>query len=242
MSNSMSHWKIFAWLCLAVGALLVSGWTVAPNAPSPTPTYDPLAVPVLPKNPSDFERGKYLYYFHCMPCHGDLGQGLTSDFRSVWEEHSNCWERGCHAGRPKDEGFPIPTVIPAVIGAENPLIGFRDLASLTRYLHDTHPPQRPGRLKDGEYAALAVYLWEANNRPLPIASVTQPGGAPTVTATAAPSTTATPTISLTPLQPTRTQTAAPEANPRLGLIPLIILMMVLLSGALVFLARRKRRG
>ena len=103
-----------------------------------------------------------------MPCHGDVGQGLTDAFRMIWEEdHRNCWERGCHGGRPKDEGFPVPTLIPAIISPDDLLVKYPDLESLVTYLHDTHPPQRPGKLENDEYRALAIFLWVSNNKPLP---------------------------------------------------------------------------
>jgi hypothetical protein len=154
-----------------IAATQVALWDVQPGfahssgLPSPSPTYDPLQVPVLPENASESEFGKYLYYFHCMPCHGDLGQGLTDDFRQVWvEDHQNCWGRGCHGGRPQDEGFPIPTVVPVVISEADALPRFGDFASLQNYLHDTHPPQYPGKLADHEYLALTAYLWESNQK------------------------------------------------------------------------------
>ena len=155
----------------------LSGLAVSPYAhplrqatiqpPSPSPTYDPLAIPTLPAHPTQFDLGKSLYYYHCMPCHGDLGQGLTDDFRKVWEEdHQNCWGRGCHGGRQEDEGFPIPTFIPGIISDQDSLSRYRKFEDLRGYLHDTHPPQYPGRLAEDEYQALTAYLWEANQKPV----------------------------------------------------------------------------
>ncbi len=134
---------------------------------TPTPTYDPLKEPELPENPSEIEYGEYLYYYHCMPCHGDLGQGLTDEFRQVWvEDHQNCWARGCHGGKPRDEGFPIPTYIPGVISEDDALPGFISINDLNTYMHQTHPPQYPGGLADDEYHALTAYLWARNNKPV----------------------------------------------------------------------------
>jgi cytochrome c len=63
----------------------------------PSPTVDRLAIPVLPDHPTQVEIGKNVYYYHCMPCHGDKGQRLTSEWRSQWvDDHQNCWGRGCH--------------------------------------------------------------------------------------------------------------------------------------------------
>ena len=155
--------------------------------PTPSPTYDPLAIPTLPANPTQFDIGKSLYYYHCMPCHGDVGQGLTDAWRMVWEEdHRNCWDRGCHAGRPKDEGFPIPTIVPAIISQDDLLGNYPDLESLAAYLHDTHPPQKPGKLKDDEYRALAIFLWVSNNRPLPAGGDASPAVKPSPAPTDTP--------------------------------------------------------
>jgi hypothetical protein len=101
-----------------------------------------------------------------MTCHGDRGQGLTDEFRGIWEpEHQNCWGRGCHAGRPGDEGFPIPTVVPALVD-ENHLKRFVSLQELNDFLKATHPPQSPGVLKTEEYHAIALFVFTMNGRPL----------------------------------------------------------------------------
>ncbi|MGE5251558.1 MAG: hypothetical protein ACM3QS_15255 [Bacteroidota bacterium] len=153
--------------------------TAAAPAVSPTPTYDPLAEPPLPPNPTELELGRNLYWHWCMPCHGDRGQGLTDEFRLTWEpDHQDCWRRGCHGGRPKDEGFPIPTAVPA-LRAANGLARFASLQDLDAYLASTHPPQRPGSLKPEEYQAIALHVFALNDRSPVSAS-------PTPTSTPAP--------------------------------------------------------
>jgi hypothetical protein len=174
------------------------------SLPSPvsSPTYDPLAIPTLPANPTQFDLGQNLYFYNCMPCHGDTGQGLTDAFRMVWEDdHRNCWERGCHGGRPQDEGFPVPTVVPAIISPADLLAEYPDLESLVDYLHETHPPQRPGKLKPDEYRALAVFLWVSNNRLLPAGSDSSQAVQPSPIPTDTPR----------PASPTSTQPATPSA-------------------------------
>lgn len=169
------------WTAANAGAARLAGEAQAAGL-TPTPTYDPLKEPVLPKDPSREEYGAYLYYYHCMPCHGDLGQGLTDDFRAVWvEDHQDCWNRGCHGGRPKDEGFPIPTYVPRVIAESDALGRFSRLEDLEAYLRQTHPPQYPGKLAEAEYAALSAYLWSGNHKPaasldlqLPSTQITTP--------------------------------------------------------------------
>src|SRR5574338_428699 len=135
-------------------------------AVSPTPTYDPLAEPPLPENPTEYELGRNLYWHWCMTCHGDKGQGLTDEFRGIWdEEHQNCWGRGCHAGHPGDTGFPIPTVVPALV-SDARLAEFASIQELSAFLKATHPPQSPGILKDEEYHAIARFIFTLNERSL----------------------------------------------------------------------------
>jgi hypothetical protein len=160
------------------------------NSVSPTPTYDPLAEPPLPPNPTEFELGRNLYWHWCMPCHGDQGQGLTDEFRGIWEaDHQNCWGRGCHSGRPEDSGFPIPTLVPALVNFDQ-LARFSSLQDLIDYLRNTHPPQSPGSLRSEEYHAIALFVFTMNGR-LPIN--TSP------TASSAPVSSSTPVLSEEPI-------------------------------------------
>jgi mono/diheme cytochrome c family protein len=140
--------------------------TIAQQTISLTPTYDPLVEPPLPENPTEFELGRNLYWHWCMTCHGDRGQGLTDEFRRIWEpEHQNCWSRGCHAGRPGEGGFPIPTVVPALVD-ETCLVQFASVQELSDFLKATHPPQSPGILKNEEYHAIALFVFSLNGRSL----------------------------------------------------------------------------
>lgn len=218
------------------------------QSPSPSPTYDPLAVPTLPQNPTEFDRPKNLYYYHCMPCHGDVGQGLIDSWRMVWEEdHRNCWGRGCHGGRIKDEGFPIPTVVPAIIGPTGLLAKYPDLTSLVNYLYETHPPQKPGKLKDDEYLALAVFLWVSNNRPLPVGNISSPtrqaSPAFSATLTNSPSI-STPQLTLTGFtglaNPTLSQPLAPASTLPFWFIPLAVVISLILLILFLHLLRRTR--
>ncbi|HSA99843.1 MAG TPA: hypothetical protein VLE49_04280 [Anaerolineales bacterium] len=132
-----------------------------------TPTYDPFVEPPLPPNPTEYELGRNLYWHWCMTCHGDRGQGLTDEFRGIWDpEHQNCWGRGCHSGRRGEMGFPIPTVVPALVN-ENRLAQFSSQQQLADYLEATHPPQSPGVLKREEYQAIALFVFTMNGR-LPV--------------------------------------------------------------------------
>jgi cytochrome c len=108
-----------------------------------------------------------------MPCHGDKGQGLTAEFRSLYVEDANCWARGCHGGRVGDKGFPIPTSVPAIISSSGDLPPFATADQLFNYLRTTHPPQHPGFLSDDDYWAMTAYLLFENGR-LPAGTVLGP--------------------------------------------------------------------
>ncbi len=156
----------FSWLGIGLLLSLLEN-NILPEIPAqqaiPTPTIDRLALPVLSEHPSQVETGSSIYYYHCMPCHGDQGQGLTDEWRAVWEEdHQDCWASGCHSIRDADEVFTIPTVIPPVIGSIALENRFSIPEKLFEYLRVTHPPQSPGILKDDEYWALTAYLLAKN--------------------------------------------------------------------------------
>jgi hypothetical protein len=143
-----------------------------PAGASPTPTYDPFAEPPLPANPTELELGRNLYWHWCMPCHGDRGQGLTDEFRGYWvADHQNCWARGCHNIHGDNMGFPIPTIVPGIVQDDH-LAQFATLQEFTGFLKATHPPQSPGVLKDGEYHAVAVFVFTMNGRAADFASPT----------------------------------------------------------------------
>lgn len=166
---------------LAVVTLTLCSWAGShalgaspPDTPSPAasqaaqmPEGDRLAIPVLPESPTQVDIGRNLYYYHCMPCHGDRGQGLTDEWREAWvKDHQNCWGRGCHAARSEMEAFYIPRTIPAVIGSPPVLGAFQQAEDLFAFLRATQPPQRPGALTDAEYWALTDFLLHENGRPL----------------------------------------------------------------------------
>ncbi len=161
---------------------------------SGTPTIDPLDEPPLPEHPTEFELGRNLYWHWCMTCHGDKGQELTDEFRGIWdEEHQNCWGRGCHAGHNNDMGFPIPTVVPALV-SDSHLAQFTSVGALFDFLKATHPPQSPGILKDEEYHAIAIFVFMMNGRSLitiPVTDTATPTSIPTSSLPAAPEPTTT---------------------------------------------------
>lgn len=158
-----SVWWVLPILILA---LLCFASPIRSEGPTvPTPTLDRLATPVVPENPTPVDLGRQVYYLHCMTCHGDVGQGLTEEWRDVWvDDHRNCWAKGCHGGRPQDEGFPLPQIVPAIIGPGANSMQFASSSELEAYLLQTHPPQRPGALDKVEYEEVTAFLWHENRR------------------------------------------------------------------------------
>ena len=189
---------------------------------SPTPTYDPFAEPPLPPNPTEYELGRNLFWKWCMACHGDKGQGLTDEFRGMWvPDHQDCWARGCHTGRRDDTGFPIPTVVPALVSDVH-LAEFSSLQELADFLKATHPPQSPGILKDDEYHAIAFFVFTMNERLLAEPSLTVPH-VPTVTETLLPS-------------------EEPDTNPYPLLATILLILTLVAVTAFLLIRRLRDRG
>lgn len=185
-----------------------------------TPTCDPLAEPPLPENPTEFELGRNLYWHWCMPCHGDRGQGLTDEFRAIWEpDHQNCWERGCHGGQGLEEGFPIPTIVPGIVN-ETRLAHFAVVQELSSYLENTHPPQSPGILESREYQVIALFVFTMNGRSLIEIPVTR-----------------TPASDLTP-----TPVSHSEPTSRSFPVSAVIMAAVLLAGGYILAGKKAKFG
>ena len=133
----------------------------APTA-SPLGTRDRLAQPTLPASPSQADQGAQVYWLSCLPCHGDLGQGLTDEFRMTYPpEDRNCWESGCHGERPYENGFQLPVRVPAVVGADA-LQKFSDAAALQAYIKAAMPFWKPGSLTDDDAWAVTAFLLREN--------------------------------------------------------------------------------
>ena len=127
-----------------------------------TPTRDRLAQPTLPASPSQADHGAQVYWLSCLPCHGDLGQGLTDEFRAAYPpEDRNCWESGCHGERPYDNGFKLPASIPAVMGAGT-LQKFSSAAVLQAYIKAAMPFWKPGSLTEEDAWAVTAFILRQN--------------------------------------------------------------------------------
>jgi hypothetical protein len=123
---------------------------------------DRLAPPLMSDPPTQADLGHYVYYMSCMVCHGDRGQGLTEEWRTVLDPaDQNCWQSKCHAPNHPPEGFQIPRQSPAIMGA-GALGAYKTGADLYEYLRVKMPWSFPGLFADEEYWQLTAYLARAN--------------------------------------------------------------------------------
>lgn len=121
-----------------------------------------LQPPALPANPSQADQGAQTYYFVCMVCHGNVGQGLTPEWVAVIDMGAlSCWKSKCHGPAHPADGFALPKVVPAV---KSPAIqaSFQNAQSLHDFLQQKMPWQAPGSLKDEEYWQLTAFLLRMN--------------------------------------------------------------------------------
>jgi mono/diheme cytochrome c family protein len=129
---------------------------------SPATVRDRLAAPELPENPSQADLGSHTYWANCMACHGDRGQGLTEEFRTLYPpEDRNCWESGCHGPRPYENGFTLPAAVPALFGVGR-LSRFGDAARLQAFVSAAMPWHDPGSLSQEEYWQVTAFLLREN--------------------------------------------------------------------------------
>ena len=123
-----------------------------------TPFSNPTATP-----PTQGGNGANTFHVYCMPCHGDLGQGLTDEFRNreYPPEDVNCWKSGCHGARPYENGFTLPITIPMLIGP-GALAKFQTAQELYGFIRGAMPFNAPGSLTDTQYVNLTAFLLEGN--------------------------------------------------------------------------------
>jgi cytochrome c len=150
-----------------MAGLFFDGGIASPANQISTPTstlspFERLAEPTLPAQPSQADLGAQAFWLHCLPCHGDRGQGLTLEFRETYPpDEVNCWQSGCHGKRPYENGFTLPMTIPAVIG-ENALQKFSNAAVLQSYIFATMPYWKPGSLEQDDIWKITAFLLRAN--------------------------------------------------------------------------------
>jgi cytochrome c len=150
-----------------MAGLFFEGGTVSSENQIPTPTrtltaLERLAEPTVPAEPSQADLGAQDYWLYCLPCHGDRGQGLTDEFRETYPpDEVNCWQAGCHGKRPYENGFSLPTAIPAVI-AHDAVTKFTDAAQLNSYIRVAMPYWNPGTLTEEQAWRITAFILSEN--------------------------------------------------------------------------------
>jgi quinol-cytochrome oxidoreductase complex cytochrome b subunit/mono/diheme cytochrome c family protein len=131
--------------------------------PQATPTFDVqrLAKPEIADDHSEqLRKGSVIYWGVCMACHGDIGQGLTEEWRDAYgPQDRNCWQKGCHGTDHPPHGFHIPKnlIIPGVAGSAN-LTRFKNAQELHDFILANMPWWDPGQLTDEEAWQTTSYI------------------------------------------------------------------------------------
>jgi mono/diheme cytochrome c family protein len=116
----------------------------------------------LPPDAPQIDYGHEIYRLVCSACHGDIGQGLTPEWRSTWApEDQNCWQSKCHAANHPPEGFILP-VAPAInnLAKRGP---YPTALQLQAYIHAAMPWYKPGGLTDERAWQVTSYVLKLNN-------------------------------------------------------------------------------
>jgi len=131
--------------------------------PQPTPTFDlqRLEKPVVaPDNSEQLKKGSEIYWGICMACHGDVGQGLTEEWRDAFgTEDRNCWQSECHGPDHPPQGFLIPKdkLAPGVAGSSK-LTRFKNAQELHDYILANMPWWDPGQLTTEQTWQVTSYI------------------------------------------------------------------------------------
>jgi len=151
-------------LCLA--AVILAACAAPAPSPTPTATAAPTASPDRGTLSQQLDRGGPIFRLWCISCHGDVGQGLTDEFRATWPpQDQNCWQSKCHNVNHPPGGFVLPRTVPALVGP-TALSQFRTAADLKAFISAAMPFQEPGVLEDQDYWDLTALLLNMNHLPL----------------------------------------------------------------------------
>ena len=176
---------------LLIFFFLLTGCAVNSSEPPTMPPIGRTVGPQLSDNPDQAEKGSVIYWQVCMTCHGNLGQGLTLEWREQWGvDEMNCWQSKCHASNHPPQGFSFPQNCPAVVGP-TALSRFQNALDLFENIYQNMPWWNPGSLSEEEAWQLTAYLMkyngqlpnkvvldESNASIFPLHAATSPPGSP----------------------------------------------------------------
>jgi mono/diheme cytochrome c family protein len=158
------------------GVLIVLGTEIGePVSPAqttvtPTPTLRPkmgggsdwILLDRVPPGSPQIEYGREIYRLACSACHGDKGQGLTTEWRMTWAPNDrNCWQSKCHGVNHPPDGFFLPYSPPVTKIAHSNR--FPTALELQVYFQQTMPWEDPGSLLDERAWQVTAYVLKLNN-------------------------------------------------------------------------------
>jgi mono/diheme cytochrome c family protein len=133
----------------------------APRMPGKIGTGDNWIILDLPPDAAQIDYGREIYRLVCSACHGDIGQGLTPEWRSTWApEDQNCWQSKCHGDNHPPEGFTFP-VAPAINNLTRQS-KFATALQLQAYIHAAMPWYKPGGLTEERAWQVTAYVLHLN--------------------------------------------------------------------------------
>ena len=152
-------------LLAALVAILTLNYPVDAQEGVGTPTREAswLILPELPETATQADYGAEIYRLVCQDCHGNVGQGLTDEWRveAFAPEDQNCWQAKCHSGSHPIDGFVLPQYVPPVAG-EMALSRFNTSLELYNFIRAAMPYHNPGSLLESEYWQLTAFLVRLN--------------------------------------------------------------------------------
>lgn len=137
---------------------------------SATPTRESwIILPEMPETATQADYGAEIYRLVCRDCHGDVGQGLTEQWRmkGFAPDDQNCWQAKCHASTHPIDGFKMPQYVPPLAGAEA-LSRFNTSLDMFNYMRVAMPYHNPGSLLEREYWQLTAFIVQMNGLALPV--------------------------------------------------------------------------
>ncbi len=122
--------------------------------PPPPPTIFP---------PSQSDNGAQVFWGMCQDCHGDLGQGLTAEWRSTFAPDSqDCWASGCHGGDGAENSFTLPEAGAPVLAGPGALTRFSTAFELGTYIQQSMPLSPAGSITPDQAWELTAFLLDLN--------------------------------------------------------------------------------
>jgi len=152
---------LFLALLVVAPARLTAQWVGSTPTPA-MPAQRRLIRPTLPPSASQADAGAQVYTLVCSACHGDLGQGLTDEWRATWNpSDQNCWQSKCHGLNRPSDGFDLPRYVPPVVGPA--VLGrFRTALDLFGFIRQVMPWQEPASLQEEEYWDVTAFVVQLN--------------------------------------------------------------------------------